>query len=39
MVFEPAFLAAEPGFMLTHKGHNVESIDGMVPERLFGQVP
>ena len=36
MVFEPAFLAVEPGdtvvFKPTDKGHNAESIDGMVPD-------
>ncbi len=36
MVFEPAFVKAEPGdtvvFLPTDKGHNVESIDGMLPE-------
>jgi len=35
MVFEPAFIAAEPGdtvtFIPTTKGHNVESVDGMLP--------
>lgn len=36
MVFEPAYIKAEPGdvirFLPTDKGHNVESIDGMLPE-------
>ncbi|MDV4169616.1 pseudoazurin [Rhodovulum sp. FJ3] len=36
MVFEPAFVKAAPGdvihFVPTDKGHNVESIDGMLPE-------
>lgn len=36
MVFEPAYVKAEPGdviqFVPTDKGHNVESIDGMLPE-------
>ncbi|KHQ50059.1 pseudoazurin [Mameliella alba] len=36
MVFEPAYVNAEPGdvirFLPTDKGHNVESIDGMLPE-------
>ena len=36
MVFEPAFVAAQPGdtirFVPTEKGHNVESIDGMLPD-------
>lgn len=35
MVFEPAFVKAQPGdvvrFVPTDKGHNVESIDGMLP--------
>jgi pseudoazurin len=35
MVFEPAFVKAEPGdeivFVSTDKGHNAESIDGMLP--------
>ena len=35
MVFEPAFVKIAPGdkirFIPTDKGHNVESIDGMVP--------
>ncbi|MAM59923.1 pseudoazurin [Maritimibacter sp. UBA3975] len=36
MVFEPAFVEAAPGdvirFVPTDKGHNVESIDGMLPD-------
>lgn len=36
MVFEPAFVKAEPGdvirFVPEDKGHNVESIDGMLPD-------
>lgn len=36
MVFEPAFVKAEPGdvikFVPTDKGHNAENIDGMLPE-------
>ncbi|MGB8623578.1 MAG: pseudoazurin [Paracoccaceae bacterium] len=36
MVFEPAFVKAQPGdvihFVPTDKGHNVESIDGMLPD-------
>lgn len=36
MVFEPAFVAAQPGdvikFVPTDKGHNAESIDGMLPD-------
>lgn len=36
MVFEPAYVAAQPGdeivFLATDKGHNAESIDGMLPE-------
>ncbi|TDK42400.1 pseudoazurin [Antarcticimicrobium luteum] len=35
MVFEPAYVQAQPGdtirFVPTDKGHNVESIDGMLP--------
>lgn len=35
MVFEPAFIKAEPGdeivFLSTDKGHNAESIAGMLP--------
>ena len=36
MVFEPAYVKAMPGdvihFIATDKGHNVESIKGMLPE-------
>jgi pseudoazurin len=36
MVFEPAYVKAEPGdvirFLPTDRGHNVESIEGMLPE-------
>ncbi len=36
MVFEPDFVKAQPGdsihFVATDKGHDAESIDGMVPE-------
>src|SRR3546814_4607688 len=36
MVFEPAFVKAEPGdtvrFVAVDKGHNAESIAGMLPE-------
>ncbi len=36
MVYEPAFVKAAPGdvirFVPTDKGHNVESIDGMLPD-------
>ena len=36
MVFEPAFVKAQPGdvvkFIPADKGHNVESIDGMLPD-------
>jgi len=36
MVFEPDFIAAEPGdtitFVPTDKGHNAETIKGMIPE-------
>lgn len=36
MVFEPAFVKAEPGdtirFLPVDKGHNVESIKGMLPD-------
>jgi len=35
MVFEPALVKIEPGdtvkFVVTHKGHNAESIKGMLP--------
>lgn len=40
MVFEPAFVKAQPGdvvrFLPTDKGHNVEEIDGMLPEGVEG---
>ncbi|MGC9370640.1 MAG: pseudoazurin [Paracoccaceae bacterium] len=40
MVFEPAFVTAEPGdvvhFVPVDMGHNVESIDGMLPEGVDG---
>ena len=36
MVFEPAFIRAQPGdtlaFKATDKGHNAETLDGMLPE-------
>ena len=36
MIFEPSFIMAEPGdtivFLPTDKGHNVESIKGMLPD-------
>jgi pseudoazurin len=36
MVFEPSFVKAEPGdtvkFIATDKGHNVETIKGMLPD-------
>jgi pseudoazurin len=36
MVFEPAFVQVQPGdtvkFVSTDKGHNAESIDGMLPD-------
>ncbi len=36
MVFEPAFLAVKPGdtvkFLATDKGHNAESVAGMLPQ-------
>jgi pseudoazurin len=36
MVFEPAYIAAQPGdtvlFLSTDKGHNAQSIKGMLPE-------
>lgn len=38
MVFEPAYIAAEPGdtirFLPTDKGHNVESIAEMLPDEV-----
>jgi pseudoazurin len=40
MVFEPAYVKAAPGdvvhFVPTNKGHNVEQIDGMLPEGVEG---
>jgi pseudoazurin len=40
MVFEPAFVQAAPGdtvkFIPTDKGHNAETIDGMIPEAAEG---
>lgn len=40
MVFEPAFVKAAPGdvvrFIPTDKGHNVEAINGMLPEGVEG---
>ncbi|MGR3322180.1 MAG: pseudoazurin [Pseudooceanicola sp.] len=40
MVFEPAYVKAQPGdvvkFIPTDKGHNVEDIDGMLPEGVEG---
>ena len=40
MVFEPAFVKAAPGdvihFLPADKGHNVESIDGMLPDGVDG---
>ena len=40
MVFEPAYVQAQPGdvvkFLPTDKGHNVEDIDGMLPEGVEG---
>lgn len=40
MVFEPAYVKAMPGdvvkFVPTDKGHNVESIAGMLPEGVAG---
>lgn len=40
MVFEPAFVKAAPGdvihFLPIDKGHNVESIDGMLPDGVEG---
>ncbi|MFP3385862.1 pseudoazurin [Tritonibacter sp. SIMBA_163] len=40
MVFEPAYVKAMPGdvihFIATDKGHNVESIKGMLPEGSEG---
>ncbi|MBV7410061.1 pseudoazurin [Maritimibacter sp. DP1N21-5] len=40
MVFQPAFVQAQPGdvihFVATDKGHNVEAIEGMLPEGVEG---
>jgi len=40
MVFEPAFLQVAPGdtvrFLATDRGHNAETIEGMVPEDAEG---
>ena len=40
MVFEPAFVKAQPGdvvkFVPVDKGHNVEAIGGMLPEGVEG---
>ena len=40
MVFEPAFVEAQPGdtihFIAVDKGHNAETIKGMVPEGVEG---
>ncbi|WP_370313586.1 pseudoazurin [Sagittula sp.] len=40
MVFEPAFVKAAPGdvihFLPADKGHNVESIEGMLPDGVDG---
>jgi len=40
MVFEPAFLQVAPGdtvkFLATDRGHNAETLDGMVPEGAEG---
>jgi pseudoazurin len=40
MVFEPAFVQAEPGdtikFIATNPGHNAETNDGMIPEGAEG---
>jgi pseudoazurin len=40
MVFEPAYVKAAPGdvvhFVPTDKGHNVEQIDGMLPDGVEG---
>jgi len=39
MVFEPAYIRAQPGdtirFVPTDKGHNVQSIDGMLPDGVY----
>ncbi len=40
MVFEPSFLAVAPGdtvkFLATDRGHNAETVDGMIPEGAEG---
>jgi len=40
MVFEPAFLQVAPGdtvkFLATDRGHNAETLDGLVPEGAEG---
>ena len=40
MVFEPAFVQAEPGdtikFIATNPGHNAETVDGMIPDGAEG---
>lgn len=40
MVFEPAFVQAEPGdtvkFIAADRGHNAETVDGMIPEGAEG---
>lgn len=40
MVFEPAYIKAQPGdvirFLSTDKGHNVEDIKGMLPDGVEG---
>lgn len=40
MVFEPDFVRAEPGdtihFVATNKGHNAQTIEGMVPDGADG---
>ncbi|MFA8386351.1 MAG: pseudoazurin [Pelagibaca sp.] len=40
MVFEPAFVQAEPGdtikFIAADRGHNAETVDGMIPDGAEG---
>ncbi|GAA6198401.1 pseudoazurin [Pseudophaeobacter sp.] len=40
MVFEPAFVQAQPGdtikFVAASRGHNAETVDGMIPEGAEG---
>ena len=40
MVFEPAFIQAQPGdtvvFLASDKGHNAETVKGMIPEGAEG---